>query len=406
MESHGVARSIRARTEEQRLQDLEKIKAYRNLENQILSQSASGTYNFALFQLTTELLHLNPEYYTIWNIRRRCLISDLLFRQPCELSPSGASLSTSPNATKERPLDASLPSPSDPIPLYHRFPIAGKNSAGLVASTALADPQRSDIQYQAPNSEGRESDGKVLRSELAFTLSAMDPGIGHPSTAGSDCTGDMGNGTQPSVQDAYQGRTQLPAWGYRRFIVAKLESPELQGKSMAEDEYAYTTKIIGFNLSNFSAWHYRSQLIVRLLDRRGGGDRMRAAFLDEELSVVRRALNVGPDDQSLWYYHQFLVSQISEYGDGHTIAPALTVDERAAYLRHEIEEINDLLEDYGDIKWIYEGLLECTLALKQLEQRAERGGGIFDVKTWLVKLQALDPMRSGRWSDLERRVRD
>ncbi len=43
------------------------------------------------------------------------------------------------------------------------------------------------------------------------------------------------------------------AWGYKRFVVAKLESPELQGKSMAEDEFAYTTEMIGFDLSNFSA---------------------------------------------------------------------------------------------------------------------------------------------------------
>lgn len=100
------------------------------------------------------------------------------------------------------------------------------------------------------------------------------------------------------------------AWGYRRILVDKLESPELGGKSMVEDEFAYTTKIIHCNLSNFSAWYHRSRVISRLLQERAAEHRERAAFLDQELDLVRRALDVGPEDQSLWYYHQFLMSQI------------------------------------------------------------------------------------------------
>ena len=174
---------------------------------------------------------------------------------------------------------------------------------------------------------------------------------------------------------------------------------------MAEDEFADTTKLIGDDLSNFSAWHNRSQLILRVLDERGADDKMRAAFLDEELSKIREALNVGPEDQSLWYYHKFLISQIVDYGNPQTIAPALTVDDRAAYLRREIDNIKDLLEDYGGIKWIYEGLLECTLALERLEQPAGRdGGGFSGSKTWLAKLQALDTLRTGRWNDMERYI--
>lgn len=71
------------------------------------------------------------------------------------------------------------------------------------------------------------------------------------------------------------------AWGYRRFVVAKLE-------------------MIGSNLSNFSAWHNRSQLIPRLLQERGADAKMRATFLNEALSFVREGLDVGPEDQRLW----------------------------------------------------------------------------------------------------------
>ncbi|KAI1506618.1 hypothetical protein F5X99DRAFT_11043 [Biscogniauxia marginata] len=99
------------------------------------------------------------------------------------------------------------------------------------------------------------------------------------------------------------------------------------------------------------------------------------------------------------------MSQIINYGNRQTIAPALTVDERAAYLRSEIDEIEDLLADYANIKWIYEALLEYTLALERLEQRAERDGGkASGLQTWLARVRALDPMRAGRWNDVEREI--
>jgi geranylgeranyl transferase type-2 subunit alpha len=195
------------------------------------------------------------------------------------------------------------------------------------------------------------------------------------------------------------------AWGYRKSVVAKLESHELRGKSLVEDEFAYTTRMINLNLSNFSAWHSRSQLVLRLLAERDADDATRAAFLVKELDVVREGLNVGPEDESLWYYHQFLISQIVDEGNQRTIAPALTVAERVAYLKHEVEEIADLLEDYADIKWIYQALLEYSVYLRRLEQRplGDDGEGSC-IQAWLEKLVALDPMRRGRWDDFAREM--
>ncbi|KAJ4024690.1 Rab geranylgeranyltransferase [Fusarium irregulare] len=189
------------------------------------------------------------------------------------------------------------------------------------------------------------------------------------------------------------------AWGYRRFVVSKLESAELQGKSMVEEEFTYTTKMIETNLSNFSAWHNRSQLIPKLLDERGVDSRMRATFLGEELSFVREGLDVGPEDQSLWYYHRFLISQIVGDDDPQTAAP-MDPNEKAAYVRHEVDAIKDLLDDYKDVKCIYEALLEYTLTLEKLERRDRDQEDLIDLQTWLTKLRVLDPMRKGRWNDI------
>jgi geranylgeranyl transferase type-2 subunit alpha len=195
------------------------------------------------------------------------------------------------------------------------------------------------------------------------------------------------------------------AWSYRRKVVAKLESDELQGSSMVESEFEYTTKMIERDLSNFSAWHNRSQLVLRILEERAADDQGRTDFLDQELDLSRRGLNVGPEDQSLWYYHQFLMSHLLDDGGRPTMAPNLTQEERIARVHREIEEIRDLAEDYDDVKWIYEALLEYSSALEKWKRvhsipsgdQASRDERI----AWLTKLKELDPLRNGRWSDVE-----
>lgn len=217
-------------------------------------------------------------------------------------------------------------------------------------------------------------------------------------------------------------RRNFHAWGYRRFVVANLEDPKLGGSSMVEAEFEYSTRMVHANLSNFSAWHNRSQLIPRLLAERGADDESRKAFLEKgetfspcmrvvrtltsvysELAFIRDALNVGPEDQSLWFYQQYLISNLLATPDANTIAPSLTDEERKVYVQGEIEEIKDLLEDYTDIKWIYEALIAYTDSISRLGD-ANSTADSEELKTWLSKLRELDPGREGRWLDLERRL--
>ncbi|KAI1471846.1 protein prenylyltransferase [Daldinia caldariorum] len=370
MDSHGAARTARtARTEEQRRQDLDKIAKYRHLEDSIRAQALANNYDSSLFQLTSKLLRLNPEYYTIWNVRRRCLIS-AFFSAPSRAIPPEQD---SPSST------------------------SGKNDA------ATGGKRREDV----------EADVNTLQSELAFTIPLLlefpkcywiwkyrrwlleQAIVRLPATVARHIwEAELALASKMLTKD----RRNFHAWGYRRNVVAMLESPSLNGKSMVEEEFAYTTRMINGDLSNFSAWHSRSQLILRLLDERDANDAARKIFLEEELDLVREALNVGPEDQSLWYYHQYLVSQIVNRARNPTIAPALTTAERTAYVKKEIDNINDLLEDYEDVKWIYESLLEYTIALKSFGEQVE------DPAKWLAKVRALDPMRAGRWDDVEKQL--
>ena len=95
-------------------------------------------------------------------------------------------------------------------------------------------------------------------------------------------------------------------WGYRRVVVSALESrgsdgltgseggadanekggmkgEEKHGRSMAQREFDYTTRMIKTNMSNFSAWHQRSKLIPRLMNGKGASKEVREVTLDSGL---------------------------------------------------------------------------------------------------------------------------
>lgn len=74
-------------------------------------------------------------------------------------------------------------------------------------------------------------------------------------------------------------------WGYRRTVVDNIE--RLKSSSMAKEEFDYTTKMIGINLSNFSAWHNRSKLILRILHEQSASDEERKQMLDDGQSSFR-----------------------------------------------------------------------------------------------------------------------
>jgi geranylgeranyl transferase type-2 subunit alpha len=200
------------------------------------------------------------------------------------------------------------------------------------------------------------------------------------------------------------------AWGYRRFVVTQLErlpvssggtDSRTENQSMVEDEFAYTTKMIKANLSNFSAWHNRSKLIPRLLDERQSDDTARRRMLDDEFALIHDAF-LDPFDQSIWYYHQFLMSTLSPRNPRESaIVLELTDLDQKRYCEQEVNFIKEILEDEEDCKWIYEVLLQYSTSYKSLQD----DDSIItddDLREWLSKLRSLDPLRSGRWTDLEK----
>lgn len=281
MSQHGIARSTRVRTDEQKLLELEKIKTYRALDDRVRSLASHASYTPELFHLTSQLLRLNPEYYTTWNVRRRCLTSSLLSKPSGGSSRSRASPSSSPAGTRTRPSASSSSSSSTAIP-----PSLGSPTAGTSGTTAEGDAIAAR----------QTKDAEILKAELKFTIPLL---LESPkcywiwnyrlwilqqiierlpvAAARRVWEDELGLASKMLTKD----RRNFHAWGYRRQVVEQLESPVLEGQSMVEPEFAYTDKMIRADLSNFSAWHRRSTLIPRLLDERNADDVSRRVFLDQ-----------------------------------------------------------------------------------------------------------------------------
>lgn len=205
-------------------------------------------------------------------------------------------------------------------------------------------------------------------------------------------------------------------WGYRRTVVRALEETAqkeveeqkcenqagevgTKGHSMTEEEFAYTTKMIKTNLSNFSAWHNRSQLIPKLLDERSADGATRRKMLDDEFELITQALYTDPYDQSLWFYHQHLLTTLSlKVPSKFAYVLDLTNEDRMHYLDQEIDSVKDMLDATDDCKWIYQALLTLAIQYPEIDAGNKRFSTL-EMRSWLDELEKLDPLRKGRWDD-------
>ncbi|KAL8825118.1 MAG: hypothetical protein Q9191_004605 [Dirinaria sp. TL-2023a] len=361
MSSHGVPRYAGAKpsSDQARRKELQKIEEYKLLVDQVDQGIERSKFDVDLLQQISRLLQINPEYYTMWNHRR--LIMRHLFSQSIARDRD-----VSPGEEKSRngqsigdlishDLDFLLP-------LLRKFPkcywIWNYRLWALGEATRLL-----------PASDARAYWQRDLA--LASKMLSLDSRNFH-------------------------------GWGYRRVVVEALESQrlssEMKWSSQIEEEFAYTTKMIGSNLSNFSAWHNRSKIIVRLLDERKADDAARLRFLDGELELIQRAL-ADPSDQSLWFYHQYLMCTFDPSYATESMAPNLTTGQRLAYVLREIENLTDMLEFDEDCKWIYKSLIELSILHRTLSQEWPISKDQLGV--WLLRIKNLDPLRKGRWDDLE-----
>lgn len=321
-------------------------------------------YTTDVLALSSKLLAQNPEYYTIWNHRR--LVLEHIFHEAVASSapPENEGLSSG----QQTILDHITNDLHFLVPLLMKFPKCywiWNHRIWLLQQTI-----------------------KILPTSYARRLWQEELGL-----VGKMLSRDSRN---------------FHGWDYRRFIVTTLEhiANEDGGKiSMVEPEFEYTTKMIKTNLSNFSAWHNRSKLIPRLLDERNADMTARQEFMKSELELIQKALYTDPYDQSLWFYHAFLMSTLDrDTPQNARIIQDISDDVQVLYFDEELEAIKDMLDGAEDCKWIYQALLETATALRRARQ-SEDDGLDKEIAGWLSELRKLDPLRSKRWDDLSQKLK-
>ncbi|KAF1809098.1 geranylgeranyl transferase type 2 subunit alpha [Eremomyces bilateralis CBS 781.70] len=366
MASHDRPRVTAERTDKDLQREKRKIDEYRSLVERIETRVAEGGSEADVLDLTSDLLSRNPEYYTVWNHRRRLLLRYL------EGGDTSNDASVDPNNKQASPQDYLLDDLRFLIPLLQQFPKC--YWVWNYRLWILEQIERYLPRQQADSCWQRELD-------LVAKMLARDERNFH-------------------------------GWAYRRIIVDQLErlaqeavhGEEGAGQgSRSQEEFDYTTKMIHSKLSNFSAWHYRSKLIPRILDEQEADDTARRKVLDDELDLIQNAL-IDPNDQSLWFYHQSLMYTIApDCPRDSAIVLTLTNTDRVHYYEQEISRIREILEDWDDCKWVYQALLKYAAEYQTLDAGSKVYSNT-DMRTWLSKLRQLDPLRSGRWDDLEKHL--
>ncbi|KAG4430503.1 hypothetical protein IFR05_014008 [Cadophora sp. M221] len=404
MASHGVSRTATTgqRTDEQRITEQKEILKYQELEELIRVKVAERQYTLEVLELTSKLLKKNPEYYTIWNVRRRLLIYGLFSKPLDSLSPSMESPSTSPNDTTKVSSEISSCSTSAPSAVSTTTPLS-PSSQSLGRNGTTLDLIKADLEFLFPIMVEYPKCYWLWNYRL-WLLKEANQRL-EPDIAKELWKRELILVGKMLVRDS----RNFHGWGYRRTVVAELESANLGGKSMVESEFEYTTKMIHApkGLSNFSAWHRRSKLIPRLLDERNANATARKQFLDDEFDLIVSAMYTDsyPYAQSAWFYYQFLMTTLTDYVGHSTITPNFTNDDRVEYVERQLAILRDMLDGAEDCKWIYDALIEYTMALCLMEEREPQVDEKADCKAWLEELRKLDPFRSGRWDDLEKSLR-
>ena len=87
-----------------------------------------------------------------------------------------------------------------------------------------------------------------------------------------------------------------------------------------------------------------------------------------------------------------------------TMAPNLDDRQRKEYISAEKEFVEEVLEDATDCKWVYQALIELALLEQKLDDSLTQAQKQ-RMLGWIEQLKKLDPLRKGRWQDLEETIK-
>ncbi|EPT05943.1 hypothetical protein FOMPIDRAFT_1026824 [Fomitopsis schrenkii] len=251
---HGVkrVRYSKEALEANKKKEQAKLKEYLILNGSVLAKKKAGDLGKAAFDLTTRMLQLNPEFYTVWNYRREILLQGIF--------PTSSATEVNALLTDELSLTTSQ--------LKQHPKVYGIWNHRRWCLANVPD---------GPSDDDRDGWRQAYWNKELFVVEKM-------------LDADARN---------------FHAWNYRRYVLANMPV-----KRPAQTELAYTKRKIEANFSNFSAWHQRSKVLTSLWE---AGQIDRRTSKEEEFDLVKNAMYTDPGDQSVWIYHRWLIGAGDDY---------------------------------------------------------------------------------------------
>lgn len=176
-------------------------------------------------------------------------------------------------------------------------------------------------------------------------------------------------------------------WHYRRFVVDKLEN--LTGENMNLPEFGHTKVRINENISNFSAWHRRAQLIPDMFKQDQIKDKKK--FVNQELEYITNAMFTDAEDQSVWVYIKWFIK------DG-CIVDQLEREKYMEMLDSLAEKIRMINDD--EVEFSGKDNVWCLKTLIVIEN-IQKNDLCLEIQPhateYLKKLIKVDPLRKNRY---------
>lgn len=336
-----------------------KAVAWHQLQRELLSRWNAPSNDAATAATTLALLEkaltVNPDPLWLWNFRRRLVLSNNneLFAWDTEARLTQTALEGNPKAYG---------------PWNYR-------KACLVRACTTATTARKICQAELAltalllQQDERNFHCWSYRRFVVAQLLQLDAGVGG-SPSGAWVITDNNDSDDTSTSGRQGMGPQLGAVPPPQPVALADAQPVLQA------EWEFTEAKIRDNFSNFSAFHYRSQLYDMLQSP--------PPKLCDEFALVGNAVCTEPDDQTAWWYQAFLLQKEKKSSQDK--------DDLASILEEHIELLQELRQETeSKSKWVLLGLLHC---LEHTEASLE------ERKEILETLRVVDPDRSQRYQDM------
>ncbi|CDU25748.1 related to Rab geranylgeranyltransferase alpha subunit [Sporisorium scitamineum] len=418
---HGVKRQPKtAATAEARAarkaKEAAKLASYLEIERTFFDYKRQARKDTTALHHTTKLLTLNPELYTVWNYRREVLLH--IFVSAVEEEGQQEKKQDVFASLREGEGSAGQDDKDEKDREEERRVVRNQqlleDDLMLTEHALRAHPKVYWIwnhrmwcltQYPTPSASSSSSSAStwVWERELKLVEKMLD--LDPRNFHGWNCRRAILQhlalsilSSDPSTTALAADQPSFPALLSHPLIISSPTKPALL--SLAQKELAYALKKIESNFSNFSAWHQRTKLLPHVWAAKQLNPAQIDTQVDTELELVKQAMYTDPSDQSVWFYHRWLIELLLQPQGG----KGERGKRKKAVLREEIGVIEELFELEPESKWCASSLAHyCTVLAGLYAEDAEVEGkeeAMGKAKGLLLKLVELDPDREQRYRDL------